>query len=627
MSATAVALREGERLVRASPTRTAVIALTIGAATTLGVLAGALAVGCCALSFAVLVVARRSPRPEQMESASAWRRVGAPRWSIWLSGVVEALLLGWIPTIAGGVVGTIAKQATDSRAATGSGVSLVVWQLVALAVAACLPTARLGRSPRHALRHEMTRAWIGVRLWLVGFATLAMFQAARGIRSDFDLGLGGLLIVFLLTLVSVVVSAPAMRGLTSALGRIGRLRALVAIAARYRLPGTVRLVIVACLTIATAAAVLGASVESRPDVQHVVDQELAALPVLPRNVARIQIEAWGLAALDPARARPAFTADARARIRALLLRAVPGAEVIELRDLGLVVGSPAVPCDGCVHGPLVIADPRLRSIYGGDRRYVVPRASFEEPSSPLVAHGATRVRPDFEIYRDALAARALPPASFDGAVYYEVPAADAGARPTAVRSIFLRAPAALTRTQLAQLANGVRHFPTPVGTVVALDGPRGQLVPLPGSGFPIPVSGTLREAPWAATSTSSRWSIAVAAGLLALIALLVTMTIDTIDRRADVRRIERIGATPGQVRGAAALHAAVTFVVVTWSTALLVSALVVVGTRAFNHAEPDIPVPFMMPWPVVIVLTVGLPVAAAALSAIVARPAASAESR
>ncbi|MGO9872256.1 MAG: hypothetical protein ACLPVY_00530, partial [Acidimicrobiia bacterium] len=92
MSAFAVAAREGTRLVRSSPTRGLIVAVTIAGATALGVreVGGPVAVGCVALSVAVTVVARRSPRPERMMSASAWSRAGARRFAIWMSGSVKA---------------------------------------------------------------------------------------------------------------------------------------------------------------------------------------------------------------------------------------------------------------------------------------------------------------------------------------------------------------------------------------------------------------------------------------------------------------------------------------------------------------------------------------------------------
>jgi hypothetical protein len=183
--------------------------------------------------------------------------------------------------------------------------------------------------------------------------------------------------------------------------------------------------------------------------------------------------------------------------------------------------------------------------------------------------------------------------------------------------VFLRAPGALTRTQVTGLVK-VAHAFGAAGGVVKVIGPRGQVTP---DVFQSGVSASLREAPWAATSVGARWSVALIAAFFSLAALLLTLMIDTIDRRRDVRRLERIGATPAQVRGGAALHAGAIFVTVTWLSALLVSALVITGTHAFNHDQPEIPVPFTMPWLVVAGLAIGLPAVAAALAALVARPA------
>jgi len=63
MSVFAVAAREGTRLVRSSPTRSAIVAVTIAGATALGVREGSVAVGCVALSVAVTVVAWVVLRP------------------------------------------------------------------------------------------------------------------------------------------------------------------------------------------------------------------------------------------------------------------------------------------------------------------------------------------------------------------------------------------------------------------------------------------------------------------------------------------------------------------------------------------------------------------------------------
>ena len=44
---------------------------------------------------------------------------------------------------------------------------------------------------------------------------------------------------------------------------------------------------------------------------------------------------------------------------------------------------------------------------------------------------------------------------------------------------------------------------------------------------------------------------------MALLVLLAVFVVDSVDRRDEVLRWERLGATPTQTRGAAALHAAI----------------------------------------------------------------------
>src|SRR5207245_2988627 len=135
------------------------------------------------------------------------------------------------------------------------------------------------------------------------------------------------------------------------LARVPRSRAIAAIASRHRAAGTVRLVIVVAVTIATAAAILGASVEARPDVAHLVDDELARLPVLPSDVALLRLEPKGLAAFAPERRWPSFDRHELTALRGAVTRAVPGGELIALRDLGMKIASDSIPCD-CVAAPL-----------------------------------------------------------------------------------------------------------------------------------------------------------------------------------------------------------------------------------------------------------------------------------
>jgi len=640
MSVFAVAAREGTRLVRSSPTRSAIVAVTIAGATALGVREGSVAVGCVALSVAVTVVARRSPRPERVMSANAWSRAGASRFAIWMSGSVEALILAWVGALAGGLVGIVAVHATATHAAFGDGIAVLPWQLGVLSFAACLPTTRLRAPKRTRIRSAVSGAGVVTRVGIVAFALLVMLNAARGVRSDFDLSLTGALVVPLLVIVGLIVTGPASNWAVHALGNVPIFRSIVAIAARSRTPATVRFVIVAAVTLATVFAVLGASVQARPDTQHLLDERLARLPVLPRNVAlmRLNSDADATSFLSFPSFAPGFTGSELNGIRVAIARAVPGAEVIELDSLGeritaktpatsrLPVNSTFPGCNPCDFGRYIIADARLRDVYGGPARYTAPSSTYQLLSPDVVGPdlskiGATRVPSPDTLLQTFRRGGPLPSVSFADAVYYEVSAKSAVGLPTAVSGMFIRSPKPLTDSQLARLeavARAVRVTSQPQLTLI---GPRGSLVPLGAQVAQVAVSASLRQASWAATSAAARWEWAGVAALIALVTLLVTLTIDTIDRRRDVERLERIGATPLQVRSAAAINTALLLAVVTWLSALLVVGLVKFGIDAFNHAEPTIPVPFMMPWAVVLLLTLGLPAAGAGLAALVARPA------
>jgi len=640
MSAFAAAAREGTRLVRSSPTRSAIVAVTIAGATALGVCEASAAVGCVALSIAVTVVARRSPRPERVMSANAWSRAGAGRFAIWMSGAVEALIVAWVAVLAGGLVGLVVLYASATHAAFNEGVTVVLWQLGLLAIVACLPTTRFRASKRTRTRRVMSAAGVGARVAIVVCALLLMLSLASGIRTDFDLSLAGALIVLLLVIVGLIVTGPASNWAVDTLGNVPIFRSIVAIAARHRTPATVRFVIVAAVSLATVFAVLGASVQARPDTQHLLDERLARLPVLPPNIALMRLnpeaEATSFSFSFPAFA-PGLTGSELNGIRVAIARAAPGAEVIELHSLGeritTKVGTSRYPvtstfpgCNPCDVGPYIIADARLRDVYGGPARYTAPSSTYQLLSPDVVGPdlstiGVTRVPTEDAILQTFRHGGPLPSLSFADAVYYEVPAKSAVGLPTTISGMFVRSPKPLTDAQLARLEAVAREFRENSLPQLTLIGPRGSLVPLGAQVAQVAISASLRQAPWAATSAAARWAWAGVAALIALVTLLVTLTIDTIDRRRDVERLERIGATPHQVRSAAAIQTALQLAVVSWLSALLVVGLVKVGIDAFNHAEPTIPVPFTMPWAVVLLLTFGLPAAGAALAALVARPA------
>ncbi len=615
MSTAALATREGARLARASHARTLLIAGTIAGATALALSSPTAAWGCGALVFVVLAVARRSPRPERLEQVQAWSRAGANRAEIWAAGTMEALLLGWTATLVGATVGLTVLVAGST--ALDWQPAYVLGQLGLVAVAACLPTRRAQRRAS-ATRNVVERSLsIVIRVFLVALLLAQAFAVAASIESGWTLALGGALIVASVTLVGLVVSGPLAEGLVRVLARLRPFQPVGAIAIRYRTPGTVRLVIAAAVVVATGVAVLGASVEARPETERLLDERLAQLPVLPPNVAlvRLELEQSPLFGGD----RNAARAELSPQVRAAIASAVPGADVIELHHLEAQTF--ALFCRDCGHA-VVVAEPRLHKIYGSGPIYAAPGIVPLAPVSvSFDLQGHTRFPPRETLLHAVNDGTPLPAASFNNAVYDEVTAETvlrAGIE-THVQSVFLEAPRALTNADILRLAAIVKDASAPSGTRLTFTAPTGQIVPPGGGGGELHRS--LRDQPWSATSASWRWSAALIGGLLALAALLATLAIDTLDRRRDVQRLERIGATPTQVRGAAALHAGVLMAVVAWSSIIVMSLIVRSGTRAFNHGHPEIPIPFVMPWGVVLFLAIGLPLIGAGLAALVARPA------
>lgn len=617
MTTMAVAGREGLRLALASKPRTATVVATIATATTVGTVVEDQVVGCAALATAVLIAARRSPRSERVESAHAWRRAGAGRAPIWMSGTVEALVLGWGATLLGALVGLVARVATGADGSGGRAAGYIAVQMALLTVAAAAPTSRIGL---RAQRARTTRALgVGTRAVIVTLSVAAMFATAVRITSDFDLAIGGSVIITLLSLVGVLISGLVPSWVIRALGRVPRLAPAAAIAQRHRTPATVRAVIAAAFAFAVATSVLGSSIGARPETLIALERRLDRLPVLPANVALVR--------LDPDQPLALLSLDVNGfnrrqldpALRRALASVAPGAERIELRHLDVV--SVDLLCD-CPSGPYIVEEPRLASIYGDGLRSSSPTGVAGSNRTP-VADATSRV-----LARDDLAlllekGEQLPRASFRGAAFNEVPASTVASRdmPTKVRSVLIASGTALTGAQLDRLRQLARRTPTPPGTHLTVIGPHGQLLPRTASkNLDASQTSSLRDVPWATTSEAARWSVTAAAALFALAALLATLAVDTFDRRRDVHRLERLGATPGQVRAGAALHAGALFAAIAVTSAVVVTVLVRAGTRAFNKVQPGIPVPFQVPWALLAAIVLGVPAVAAALAAWIARP-------
>ena len=359
---------------------------------------------------------------------------------------------------------------------------------------------------------------------------------------------------------------------------------------------------------------LGSSIAARPETLLALERRLDRLPVLPANVALVR--------LDPDRPLTLLSLDVNGfnrrqldpALRRALASVAPGAERIELRHLDVVSFD--------LLGPYIVEEPRLASIYGDGLRSSSPTGVAGSNRTP-VSDATSRVLAPDDLALLLEKGGQLPRASFRGAAFNEVPASTVASRdmPTKVRSVLIASGTALTGAQLDRLRQLARRTPTPPGTHLTVIGPRGQLLPRTAStNLDASQTSSLRDVPWATTSEAARWSVTAAAALFALAALLATLAVDTFDRRRDVHRLERLGATPGQVRAGAALHAGALFATIALTSAVVVTLLVRAGARAFNEAQPGIPVPFQVPWALLAAIVLGLPAVAAALAAWIARP-------
>ncbi len=219
---------------------------------------------------------------------------------------------------------------------------------------------------------------------------------AVSIDSGWTLALTGALIIPLVTFVVLSIADPFAGGVVRTLSRTTALRPLGAIATRHRTPATVRLVVVAAVVVAAGVSILGASVEARPDRERLLDRRLAQLPVLPPNLALVRIEPerpFFFGGGDKASER----AELSPELRTTLTSAIPHSTTIVLHHLE------AVPftlfCDDC-NRPVVVAEPKLRRIYGSDLVYPVDATilpfdlSNTAPYNKLHArHASRRARP------------------------------------------------------------------------------------------------------------------------------------------------------------------------------------------------------------------------------------------
>lgn len=650
MSATRMACSTAVRLIRRAPVRSAVIAGTIAVPTAVAVAAWiadwetAPGLAACAVSAAVamLVVAQTSPEPTTVASAHAWRALGAEPRAAARPQRIATGLVGWAGVTVGVAVGTVLGGYLDHRRHPRSGpvlpadmgrpaIALLVGLGLVVPGSVLLVRRRMEPKRTRQVRRRGVRLALGAVL-VVAAAALDV-AVAGSVRTDFDAALA----VPLATLLTVVVVLSAVgsvtKGSTWLLERSASWRAAVHLAGRHPSGRLVRLVVVASMVVAVTGFALGGSVAVRSHRIAKATTALHRLPVVPPNVmvlercCRPRQFGDGLAPGSASSFSLVNIGD--------VARRFPGSDVIPIRELsgprsglafscsfaGLltVAASDAVSCSD----PVVLADPRLNRVFGSPQQRPIPMVMSwaaspaevsicSDASHCRVVSGRANVAGPSDAVRARLRGEPLPAATWSEQHFVELDRsalAGTGFVPAVRTLVITRAtPYRATERRTLRALAADQHVSGEGGTAWTSD--------QRSTSFRSTVSMTV---PWAPTAASTQWSIAAVASLLALLVVLGTGTVDALDRRRDIRRLELLGATPGQVSAGAALHAGLELGAAAVLAVAAVSGLVAFGLHRYSTSVPGFPLRFVLPLPQLGLLVLGVPAVGAALAAGVAR--------
>ncbi len=449
-------------------------------------------------------------------------------------------------------------------------------------------------------------------LVLIVVALLFALGGVKSIGTGRELAVDGLLIVALVTVADVAATGQPFTYVVRLFERLRATRPLVPSVLRRNTPLVARAVTAAAITVGLGAAMLGASVGARPDTEAQLQHALAALPTLPADTALVRLDPKATAPTTP---RSTFAKALRVsmspELRASVANAIPGATVTELRGVGTYYEAGkarlAMTCPSCA-ASIVEQNDMLKDLYDSKPKYGIGTYTFA-PQKKIPDHVPAISRfPDHRALRRAVVRHhKLPPATFDGAKFGEVPAPYLFVNdniPAYVRAIFVRAPHALTPADLDRLKNIVVTASVSPDTRLELIGPQGYVVP---AARPEPAPGSVqdfrisRRLPWAAATGASRAIVVIAAALVALLTVMLTALV-----RRDPRRV-------------AAFRAGLLLAFLTWANTIIVTILVARGTHAFNDLNADMPIPLTVPWGVVGLFALGLPLAGAGVAALVSR--------
>lgn len=652
MSRSRTAYNTALRLIRQAPARNAVIVATIAVPTGVAVAAWtaswstapALVACAVAAAMAMLVVAQASPDPTGQASARAWRAVGAAPRSAGRPQRIATRLVGWAGValgVAGGMLlgGRLDHpQYMQSRSVLPVNMARPAIALVfGLALVSLGSVAVVGR--RQHLDRPVRRLWRGVGLVLVAVAAALDVAIAGSLRTDFDASLG----VPMATLLTVIVGVTALGLVTTGLARVAEQfaswRPAAHLAARHLSSRFVRTVVVSAMVVAVAGFTLGASVAARSHRVTKATDELQRLPVVPPDVMVLERCCRGPLGLgNPGQAPGDSSGFSLANI-AEVARHFPGSQIIPVAEVsgpqsGLRFYCPAtarlqlvlpLTTFSCSE-PVVLADPRLDLLF--DRRpgrsattLMMTPADASQRQTGICSDqtacqslsGRQSVASPSDAVRARLAGAPLPKATWSEQRFFEIDRSSlTGTRfRSVVRTLIITRSTpygAADRRSMGALAVDPRlaGHSGAAWTSTQRSESFGNTVP--------------RTVPWAPVTSSTQWSIATVASLLALLVVLGMGAVDALDRRQDNRRLELLGATPGQIRAGAALYAGLELGTAAVLAIAAVCGLVAYGTHRYSTAVPDFPLTFVLPARQLAVLVAAVPAIGAIIAAGVARP-------
>jgi hypothetical protein len=207
----------------------------------------------------------------------------------------------------------------------------------------------------------------------------------------------------------------------------------------------------------------------------------------------------------------------------------------------------------------------------------------------------------------------MPPFTWQGLDFLSVSPAIAAQFTTSVTAVFLTQPRPFSAAQVDTLAALAFDRALVSFGTLSIVSPRSRT-----DVSNVDISG---DVPWAATTTAAQWLIAMLAALWALLVVVSTGVVDALDRRADNRRLERLGATPNQLRAGSALNAGLELATSALLACGAVTLLAAWGMARFRAHTLGVAVPFVLPAGQFAALVLGVPVVGAGIAAMLARPA------